>query len=155
MKTYLPSVSKETITNVQEFISAWLTALGERAKLMLSDDRLVNAAMQHAIYLDSRTPEEIEERKNVDHASHYGRDWSTAHERVRRSGYALPENYPIQGNSIESNARNPDPVDALNRLLESEFHGPHLRGEGGYSGQVVFGVGNAGNDYVILTAPPV
>lgn len=160
-RVYLPSIhSNAPVTgprmspNAQAFAVAWMEALDERAEFMLLDDRLVTAATLHAAYLDSRTPAEIAERANVPHASHYGRDWSTANERIRRVGYALPNNYPLQGNNVESNARNPSPIDALNRLLASEFHGPHLRGEGNFARQTVYGVGNAGDDYCCLTAPP-
>lgn len=160
MKIHLPQVFGDLIPrmspNAQAFAVAWMDALPvARRELMVLDDRLVTAATLHAFYLDSRTPEEIAERANVSHASHYGRDWSTANERVRRAGYTLPDNYPEQGNSVESNARNPNgALAALESLLASEFHGPHLRGEGGYAGQTVYAVGNCGFDYVCLTCPP-
>lgn len=156
---HLPSIYNEFAAiegmspNAATFADAWMQALGERAFLMRVDERLVRAAELHAAYLDSRTEQEIAERDHIPHASHYGRDWSTANERVRRAGYALPDYYPKQGNNVESNARNLDPIDALNRLLDSEFHGPHLRGEGGYARQVYWGCGNVGDDYVALTAP--
>lgn len=138
----------------QEFADAWMLALGERASIMVLDDRLTTAAQLHSEYLDSRTEQEIAERANVSHASHYGRDWSMSNDRVLDAGYRLPIDYKRGHNNVESNARNPDPIDALNRLLASEFHGPHLRGEGGYARQVVYGVGAQGLDYVALTAPP-
>lgn len=141
--------------NAMSFTVAWLAALPDnRRTQMVLDDRLTTAAQNHAIYLDSRTPEEIAERANVSHASHYGRDWSMSNDRVLDAGYRLPIEYKRGHNNVESCARNPDPIDALNRLLASEFHGPHLRGEGGYARQTVYAVGNCGSDYCCLTAPP-
>lgn len=148
-----PVVGQGMSANAMIFAVAWMEALDERAEYMLLDDRLVTAAMLHAIYLDSRTPAEIAERANVSHASHYGRDWSMSNDRVLDAGYKLPREYERGHNNVESCARNPDPIDALNRLLASEFHGPHLRGEGNFSPQIFWGVGNCGDDYVALTAP--
>lgn len=164
MKTFLPSVYGNAIItgegglmtpDAQIFAEAWLRELPiERVPLMRLDRRLVFAAQLHAIYLDSRTPQEIAERANVKHASHYGRDWSTPNERVRAQGYRLPSNYPIRGNHVESNARDyGGPLSALQSLLDSDAHRPHLLGETGFTDRVVYGFGCEGADYCCLICP--
>lgn len=140
--------------NVQLFALAWMKSLGERAELMVLSDKLVTAAQLHAVYLDSRTEAEIAERANVPHASHYGRDWSTPNERVRAQNYTLPSNYPVKGNHVESNARDGNgPQAALEGLLHSDAHRPHLLGIDGFSDRVVFGIGCSGDDYCVVICP--
>lgn len=137
------------------FVDAWMAKLPEsRRKLMRSDPRIIRAAQLHAEYLAARTQEEIEARAHVKNASHYGLDWSTPNERVRAQGYKLPSNYPLKGNMVESNARDGGgPLSALQTLLDSDAHRPHLLGEPGFSDRVVYGVGVAQDDYCVLACP--
>lgn len=161
-RTLLPYVANgETVypmgmsEKAATFVDAWLSLLPEsRRKLMHADARVIRAAQLHAEYLAARTQEEIEARADVKNASHYGLDWSTPNERVRAQGYRLPANYPIKGNMVESNARDGGgPLSALQTLLDSDAHRPHLLGEPGFSDRVVFGVGVAQNDYCVLVCP--
>lgn len=159
--TFLPCVANGQPVagqsdDVSEFVAAWMDALPEaRRAIVRPDPRLFECAQAHADYLASRTPEEIAERADVPHATHYGRDWSTANERVRAVGYRLPGNYPTKGNHVESNGTEyADAKSALAGLLGSDSHRPHLLGEPGFQDRVVYGVGASGGDYVFLGCPP-
>jgi hypothetical protein len=160
---YLPQIhGNATVTtqgdlspNAQLFAQAWMQLLGKRAAIMVMSDTLNRCAFLHATYLDSRTEAEIAERAHIANAMHYGRDWSTANERVRLAGYLLSDNYPIQGNNVESCSRSSkDPATVLAELAAHEAHREHMLGTGGFVWQVVWGCACVGNDYVALTAMP-
>ena len=82
-------------------------------------------------------------------------------ERVRASGFQLPDWYPDDSIQVESIAAGHlTPADALTALVASEDHHDHMTGKGFWVGHVLFGVGCAENEdsryqryYVIVTAP--
>lgn len=154
-KLHLPAIhSNAPVTprmspNAIAFAVAWMEALDERAEYMLLDDRLVTAAQNHAIYLDSRTGDELLQ------SMHRGRDGSYSNQRALEAGFRLPSEYSANANNIESCARNGGgPQAALTGLLNSDNHRPHLLGENGFADRTHYGVGNVGDDYVALACPP-
>lgn len=166
MKTYLPRIQIDygsgvsTLCGMNQrsiaFVEAWLSLLGDRAKILHCDERLVQCAQDHASYLNSRTEEEIAALAGVSHAMHRSRDGRLSNRRVRDAGYHLPDYYPDDKNSVESCARNDAVPDiAAKQLAEHTEHHDHLYGIGSFfSKQTVYGVGNAGDDWVILICPP-
>lgn len=157
--TYLPVIHNDVPISgqstprmsplAQEFAVLWLEQLGTRAALMVLDDRLVTCAMLHAEYLHSRTGDQLLV------SMHRGRNGSYANQRALEAGYLLPLEYAASANNIESCAREANGAQAaLDGLLASEAHGPHLRGEDGFSDRTHFGIGAAGDDFVVVICPP-
>jgi hypothetical protein len=152
---WLPSVHGEGIggtnDNALAFTDAWLQRLGARATLMRPDVRLMRAAGLHAEFLASLGDD-------IGGSAHFA-GGSSPNRRVRAQGYRLPDFYPNDNNNCESWARNwVGPHDALERLFLSEWHRPMMAGERindwFWEPQVVYGVGQAGNDYIVLACPP-
>lgn len=130
------------------FAALWLAGLGERAVRMVCDARLVAVAQAHADYLTGRSGVELQA------SMHVGRGGSTPNQRVRTGGYKLPE-WHGEDNTCESCVRSSfNPLRALEILLASSHHRPHLMGEGFWAASVVYGIGQVGADWVILIAPP-
>lgn len=158
MQTRLPQVygnddAEGAKTAIVEFVRLWMDAIGNRAEDMHADWRLIACAAQHAAYLASRTEAQIEALADDGHGSHVGMDGSTPNQRVRAAGYRLPD-WHGDGNTVEFNTRtHRGPARALELLLGSDAHGPALRGEGWYVGHVMYGVGHAGHDWVVLVCP--
>jgi hypothetical protein len=138
------------------FAFQWLAYLGERAKLMKCDDRLVNAAQGQADFLATYLGD--------DPPHHIGAGGSTANQRVRASGYKLPSG---QGddNTVESMTHVwLDPATQMDRivgdLMAHEGHHDHLWGIGFWEPNVFYGVGFAkdtelgGWYFVIEICPP-
>lgn len=163
IKTYLPSIygnfsivaEGEMSENAKVFIGLWLALLPpERRALMRYDYRLGIAAQLHAVYLDSRTPEEIDALPDDGHGSHIGENNSTPNQRVRAAGYALPESQG-DGNTVEFNTRtHRGPARALELYMGSDAHRPALMGEGFWQPATVYGIGQFGDDWVVLVCPP-
>jgi hypothetical protein len=148
-RTFLPSVHGSDKT--QAFVDAWLQRLGARANLMRPDVRLMRAAGLHAEFLASLGDD-------LDGSAHFA-GGSSPNARVRAQGYRLPDFYPNDNNNCESWARNWEgPDNAVERLFLSEWHRPMMAGERVndwfWEPQVVYGVGQAGNDYIVLACPP-
>lgn len=130
-----------------QFSQGWLGLLGERAKIMACDSRLVQCAQDHAIYLDSRVGDQLKI------TMHRGRDGSYANERVLAAGYRLP--YEPYKNQVESCARDwRDPAIVAVELANHDTHHDHMYGIGGFSVLTVYGVGNCNLDFVIVICPP-
>lgn len=130
------------------FAALWLGVLGERAKRMRCDARLVEIAQHHADYLIGRVGDELQQ------SMHYGRGGITPNQRVRDGGYHLPD-WHGGGNTVESCVRSsPDAAGALDILLASPSHRLHLMGEGFWDASVVYGIGQTGTDWVVLICPP-
>lgn len=131
------------------FAFSWWLALGDRAKAMHRDDRLMAVAGAHAEFLSRRTGETLAQ------SMHIGLGGSTPNERVRAGGYRLPDHYRQVGNSVESCASNwQGPTYALDRLIASPSHRAHMLGEGGFASHTVYGIGNAKDYWVVITCPP-
>lgn len=63
-------------------------------------------------------------------------------ERVLSGGFTLPDHYPPVGNTVESLVAGTDsPRAALDALLRSPSHGPHVRGEGDFLLHKRIGIG--------------
>src|SRR5687768_16381929 len=153
-RTFLPSVHGEGIggtnDNALAFVAAWLQRLGDRANLMRPDVRLMRAAQLHAEFLASLGD-------NLTGSAHFA-DGASPNARVRAQGYRLPDFYPDDKNNCESWARNWEgPEAAVERLVLSQWHRPMMAGERVndwfWEPQVVYGVGQAGNDYICLACP--
>lgn len=160
MKTHLPFVANEPSVTTQGneygltaraylFAMAWLQLLSdERRALLQFDERLVRAAQEHAEYLDSRTGLQLLE------SMHLGRDGSWSNGRVMEAGYRLPRGYSSVKNNVESCSRDSDePANVALRLAGHEPHRSHMLGLDGFVDRVVWGIGNAGDDYVFIAAP--
>jgi hypothetical protein len=131
-----------------DFAKLWLQRLGARANVMRVDNRLVLAAQFHAIYLASRQGNELLQ------SMHVGMNGSYSNDRVLDAGYRLPREYKRGHNNVESCARDAGgPQATLDGLLASPAHHDHLMGVNGFSDRVVWGVGQAGDDYVVLICP--
>lgn len=151
---YAPSYLGGMTAKAAAFAVAWMALLGHRALAMRCDSRLVRAAQLHASYLDSRTVEEIAARANVPHAMHVSRDGTMPNARVRAAGYWLPSVYRQAANNVESCARDGRaPAIVARELADHAEHRDHLLGLGGFDRQLMWGVGQVGADYVVLTAP--
>lgn len=138
-----------------QFSQGWLGLLGERAKIMVCDSRLVRCAQDHAIYLDSRTPEEIAARAHIKAAMHISRDGTMANARVVAAGYRLPSHWPLNKNNVEDCARDwREPAIVAVELANHDTHHDHMYGIGGFSILTVYGVGNCNLDFVIVICPP-
>lgn len=130
------------------FEALWMALLAERAAQMTCDERLVAVAQAHADYLIGRSGSELEQ------SMHFGRGGSTPNQRVRAGGYRLLD-WHGGGNTCECCVRaSDDAAQALNILLGSAHHRPVILGEGFWEASVVYGVGQAGTDWVILVCPP-
>ena len=129
------------------FAELWLRAMGDRGEAMRCNEKLVQAAQNHADYLAERDDNRV--------SMHVGRNGSTPNQRVRATGYRLPDAHG-DNNTVESACRTPrGPAQALRLLLDSKPHRAHLLREGFFAGHVAFGVGYAGPKwFVIVTAPP-
>jgi hypothetical protein len=134
----------------------WMEKLGNRKHRMQVDERLVKAAQKHAEYLVGRTEEQMN-----DHP-HRGRHGSWANQRVEREGYHLPKHYPMEANHVESAVSGDQgkgefeslATFALRTLLDSPHHFQHIMGMGFFEPHTRYGVGQAGSQFVIVTAPP-
>jgi len=132
----------------ERFAALWLAMLGERAQNMRCDARLVEAAQDHASFL----AEDIYGETRV--SMHTGRSDSTPNQRVGWTGYKLPD-WHGNGNTVESVALVYDEATvALEMLLSSDAHRPHLLGEGFYEASTVYGIGQVGGYWVVLICPP-
>lgn len=163
---YLPQIANEPDILAQgyyagmtlrayRFAVAWLGLLGERAKIMQVDERLVKCATDHAEFLHSRTPEEIEARKDAKAAMHMSRDGTMSNARVVNAGYRLPEWWPLDKNSVEACARDwHDPAIVAVSLAHHDAHHDIMFGIGFWEPSVVWGAGCAGDDYCIVICPP-
>lgn len=155
MKTFLVAIHNEQAAPAgqsdpaAEFVRLWLEALPpERRAIVRRDDRLMACALLHANYLHSRTGAELLQ------SMHRGVGGSYSNGRVLVCGYRLPPEYRPDANNVESCARDAGgPQAALDGLLASPAHRPHLLGEVGFSDRVVWGIGQAGDDYVVLICP--
>lgn len=131
------------------FAVAWMDLLGDRARDLILDDRLVTAAQEHANYLASRA--------DTLPSMHIGRNGSKANARVLAAGYPLPSHYEPDTNNVESCSRSwHDPATTAKLLAAHDTHVDHMMFLGGFSYHTHWGVGSAGNDgvyYVCLTAP--
>lgn len=161
-KTYLPSVfaGKRISTGIimsqgaYDFETVWLVALGDRRNLMIAHAKLVFAAQDHAEFLDARTAEDIKALEGISHGSHRGRGGLWSNDRVRAAGYNLPEEYLPGNNNVESCARDPYGAQhALDGLLASKYHHDHVLGLGGFARDIFYGIGQKGNDYVLIACP--
>lgn len=159
MNTWLPHVPNESHatgtaipcvmqTHAWLMARAWMALLGERAKRMRCDERLVRVAQAHAEYLAGRIGEQLLE------SMHVGAGGTLSNERVRAGGYRLPSWYPQRGNHVESCARhNDDPATVIAALAAHHGHREHLLGLGGYENHTVYGVGHWEHDWVVLACP--
>lgn len=155
-KQYLPFAANEHPVTAQgdaaqAFATLWLQVLPpERRAKMRADSRLMACANAHAIYLASRTPEQIAALPSDGHGSHVGLGGTTPNQRVRLAGYRLPISAG-DGNTVEFNAHtHRGPERALALLLGSDAHRPAVLGEGYWEDATFYGFGQAGNDYVTL-----
>lgn len=131
------------------FAALWMALLGERAKLMRCDDRLVICAQNHAKYLIGRSGEQLQP------SMHVGLGGTLPNKRVRQAGYRLRDWYPDDANHVECAYRGePEPSEALTAFMNSEHHRPALMGEGFFEDAVFYGVGTVGTDFVVLVCPP-
>jgi hypothetical protein len=160
-KVFLPAVHGPALTGqsdaTAEFVRLWFGVLGDKAQTMRHDDRLTACAADHATYLDSRSEEQIAALAGIPHAMHIGRDGQRSNARVRQFGYALRWWYPDDSNQVENCCRvNRGAASALQRWLDSAPHRMLLLGEGWYAEQnhIVWGIGTAGRDWVLLCCPP-
>lgn len=156
-KTYIPIIEKQEVTecglNQASYIFSqlWLARLGERAKRMYCDPRIVIAAQKHAVYLNSRTGDTILQ------SMHIGQNGTMPNDRLRAEGYKLPDYYPTHDNNVESCAlESPGevPEDVLQLLFNSPTHYNHLTGQGWFKDHIVWGIGHVGLYWVIDIAPP-
>lgn len=160
MNTFLPSVYGNAIitgegneygltARAYQFAMAWLSLLPiERRSMMRCDSRLVEAAQKHAEYLDRRQGDELLQ------SMHRGEGGSYSNQRVIEAGYKLPKGYSPFANNVESCARDHrDPATVAISLAGHEPHRSHMLGLPGFEDRVVWGVGNAANDYVFIAAP--
>lgn len=130
-----------------EFAQAWLGLLDNRAKIMHCDPRLVRCAQDHAVFLDSRTGEQLKQ------SMHIGKNGSTANQRVRAANYKLPE-WHGDGNTVECCARSGQPPAAVAvSLAAHDSHRDPMMGIGFWELSLIWGVGSHGNDYVCLVCP--
>jgi hypothetical protein len=148
-----PDVIQGQSDNAQTFIDAWLARLGERAKLMQPDLRLMRCAQEHATWLAQRQGEEMQK------SLHIGKDNSTSNQRVAASGYKLPGFWDLANNNCEACAVHHDgPVEALQLLLDSPAHRPLVLGEKVsdwfWHHHVTWGLGVTPPFYVLICAPP-
>lgn len=144
-RVYMPQVRNQ-VAAARQFVDAWMQALGDRAAVMVEDKRLTQCAADHADYLANRPPETMQE------SMHIGRGGSVADNRVRESGYKLPEHW--HGNHVESCAcHHGSAGQAVAMLLDSPGHRVHMLGEGGFVGHTAWGVGAVPPFYVFLAAP--
>lgn len=136
--------------NAQLFAQAWMTLLGKRADIMIYDSRLAQCAQDHAEYLCKRTGDELLQ------SMHRGNGGSYPNDRVLDAGYRLPRGYDRGANNVESCARDGgDPATVLVTLAGHETHYAHMHCVNGFEWHIYWGVGNCGDDYVALTAPPM
>lgn len=149
-ETYVPYIANNALAHAKaaEFELEWLATLGARAKLMRPDNRLMRCAADHAAYLASRMGDQLLQ------SMHVGEGGSYSNGRVLASGYKLPSAYSPLRNNVESCARDAGGPDAaLAGLLASPAHHDHLMGIGGFSDRVVYGIGQSGDDWVVLICP--
>lgn len=149
---FLPSIHNGVVEAQTDpadtFADAWMQALGNRAKEMQRDIRLVQAAQLHAIYLDSRTGAELEQNMHV------GRYGSAPNDRVLHAQYRLPDYYQRGKNNVECCVRcGDDAVEALRLLLASPAHRVMMMREGWFADHTVWGVGWCGSDWTVLVCP--
>lgn len=158
-ETFLPTIkgNPDVISGQSDdaatFISAWMARLGERAKLMVRDDRLVRCAQQHATWLAQRQGEDMQK------SLHIGKDGTTPNTRVTRAGYKIPSWWDWENNNCEACAVHHDgPLAALDMLIASPAHRPLLLGERAndwfWHRHTVWGVGVTAPFYVLVVAPP-
>lgn len=127
------------------FASWWMHYLGERAKLMSCDERLVRAAQKQADWLSLNDFEEGD--------PHVGEGGSTANQRVRIEGFPLPE-WHKDGNTVESAAHSWDDLPELVAdLMAHDTHHDHLWGLKFYKDSVFYGVGVTDTYFVVVSAP--
>lgn len=136
------------------FAAIWLSRLGERSAQMVCDERLVNCAQDHAIYLDRRRDDELLQSMHVGRAtSGTGR---RSNQRVLAAGYRLPYYFEPDRNNVESCARTSgDAARAVDILPASPPHRAHLMGLGAYAGHTVYGIGSVNEYFVVVICPPV
>lgn len=137
------------------FAFAWLKLLGDRAKLMRADDRLVEAAQLHAEWLAPRLDNTA--------SNHIGAGGSMPNQRVRAAGFRLLD-WHLDGNTVESLVRTWEDIDEdmpgiVYRLMQHEAHHDHLWGIGWFSGHIVYGIGAAAEPsgswtFVVDCCPP-
>jgi hypothetical protein len=147
-----PMVAGET----SEFVRLWQAELGDRAAVMVQDDRLMRCAADHAAYLHSRTEAQIDALAGVPHGMHVGRDGLRPNARLRQFGVLLPWWWEDGGNQVEACARtHRGPARALVLWLNSAAHRPLLLHEGWYEKHILWGFANVGDDYVYQACPVV
>lgn len=151
-KVYLPYVAQGTDGPTGQgdlaaaFVALWLAASWQERRGCVPDTRLMAAAQSHADWLAEHNA-----------ATHIGKDGLNANDRVRQSGYILPDFYLVGQNNVESACVDWEgPEKWLERLYASSYHHDHVAGVGFFRDQTVYGVACAASAWlVLLTAPPI
>lgn len=141
--TYLPSIHANGVTGQSDtanyadvFAAAWVAFLGDVGRRMVRDARLDAAAQGQADWLAVHDFD----RDNA----HLGADGSTPNERVRATGYRLPDFWPTRGNQCESaNHSWSEPAQSLIELATHDTHAEHMQVRGWWAHSTVYGVGAA------------
>lgn len=153
--SYLPAIRSDNVvaqgdcgmeTNAARFAAWWLYRLGDKRDEMVCDSRLVQAAQQQANWLAANDFDEDD--------PHLGEGGSTPNQRVRATGYKLLD-WHKNGNTVESATRSWDEInEVVDDLMAHDTHHDHMWLKGFWRNSTVYGVGNRGQYFVCVTAPP-
>jgi uncharacterized protein YkwD len=154
-KLYLPDIEKDRVTDIQTVQDILFRLIRDSPY----QQRNVEAMVRHSL-LDQAAHAKAADMAQKKYFSHTSLEGVTANENVRKTGYFLPDWYPVKGNNVESlylGFTNPD--EAVKSWYKSDFHRVHVFGEAEFfRNQNCVGIGVAkvsGEDryyYVFISA---